>query len=173
MMATRQHLDDLLNSIERHAQAIPLTLGHERVSHGIPAASGWYVIRTTASDDAIAHLLPQQPGGHNRIKDRLERIAPLQSAGLTAVRDADGWWPVYTGHAKNLRSRAHEHLKGHPKTGCLALAQYGGELGDTQWEFRFTTVAALDLKLEDCQPLRILGEQLWRARFGWPVLCQR
>jgi hypothetical protein len=170
---TLSGLGNLLDDIERYAVNVSLEIGAARAVGDVPAAPGWYTVRTTATLEQLLPLRPRRGTAHYHIRKRLERIGPLAERGLTAGHDGDGRLPVYSGHAKNLKARVQSHLNGHAKTGCLSLLQYAEALHGTEWSFRFTPVSAVAGDMTDCEPIRILGEQLWRARFGWPVLCHK
>lgn len=166
-------LTRLLDDIERKATTVTMDIQHARLAGDVPSESGWYTIRTNATLAVLGELHPKPETAHYHIQNRLTRIRSLLDRGFTPTRDSDGYLPVYSGHAKNLKARAQSHLNGHVKTGCLSLDQYAADLRGTQWLFHFTPVSAVADGLEDCEPIRILGEHLWRARFGWPVLCRR
>jgi hypothetical protein len=97
-------------------------------------------------------------------------MKPLRALGLTLEPDGAGRYVVYSGHAGNLHARAREHLNGHPKTGCLALQQYSG-LHSFAWEYRFAALPDWVAHNGGNRALRSIGEQLWRAHHGWPLLC--
>lgn len=77
---------------------------------------------------------------------------------------------VYSGLASKLRDRAKEHSFPDPGTGCLALSRYP-DLFQYEWAFHFIT---LDRFMNSCacpDMILHLGEQLWREKNGWPILC--
>lgn len=137
----------------------------------IPREPGWYILATDTPWHVLATLTPlQEAKGHYRIGDRASRADALLSLGVLIEAKENTVVPVYNGHAKNLQTRARSHWNGHHRTGCLALKQYR-ELEPYRWEFHFAPVSALRSRPLDSYALRNIGEQLWRAEHGWPILC--
>lgn len=143
--------------------------------NGIPNTPGWYYISTNAP----VSLLQQQPlwrTTYPRAKDGvivkvknydLQQRASRYSDSLSSYFNTKG---VYSGLASELRTRAKEHTFPDPGTGGLALSKYP-PLHDYEWIFHFVT---LNRFVADCQGKGILlrlGEQIWRSKYGWPVLC--
>lgn len=142
---------------------------------GIPNERGWYYISTNAP----VSLLRQQSlwsTQYSRSTDKkvvrvrnydLQDRARNYSDALSPFFNTKG---VYSGIASNLLSRAREHTFADPGTGALALARYRA-LHDYEWIFHYVTLGRF---MVDCECPRILlrlGEQQWRAKHGWPVLC--
>ncbi len=72
--------------------------------------------------------------------------------------------------AANLQARAREHTFADPGTAGLALSKYP-ELIGYEWIFGYITLRRLAPRVS-CQDMMLrLGEQVWRARNGWPLLC--
>lgn len=87
--------------------------------------------------------------------------------------DLDRFWnikEVYSGLADNLQSRAREHTFPNEGTGGLALSRYP-ELYQFGWLFCFVTLRRFCSKTSCDDMLLKLGEQMWRAANGWPLLC--
>jgi hypothetical protein len=142
---------------------------------GIPNEPGWYYISTNAP----ISLLQQQPlwsTTYRRAKDQkivkvknydLQKRANRYSTDLAKYFNTKC---VYSGLASNLMSRAREHTFADPGTAGLALAKYE-VLHGYEWFFHFVTLRRF---MADCQCQKVLlclGEQTWRAKHGWPVLC--
>jgi hypothetical protein len=142
---------------------------------GIPSEPGWYYIST----DAPVEILQRQSlwsTTYLRAKDQkqvpvrnynLQLRASRYSSDLATYFNTAG---VYSGLASSLRARAREHTFADPGTGGLALARYP-ELFDYEWIFNFVTLKRF---MKDCQCNEVilrLGEQLWRSKHGWPILC--
>lgn len=141
----------------------------------IPSGSGWYYIQTNTPFDILARqsLWARQydrpkAGVRADVKNydlqaRCARFAPSLTEYWNTER-------VYSGLASNLQARAREHTFVDPGTGGLALARYS-ELHEYDWYFHY---AALDAFMPNCSNpdvLLLLGEQVWRSRNGWPILC--
>ena len=73
---------------------------------------------------------------------------------------------------KNILDRAKDHTFGHPGTAALAISKYT-ELVKYRWEFHYMEY---NLKYQSPSDERDiialkLGEEIWRANNGWPLLC--
>jgi hypothetical protein len=162
---------ELLKEIESASRTHAISLGDGDWIASIPSTPGWYVLATDAPWKTLRTLVPQEVArGHYRIGDRTARAEELAALGVLIGERPGHIVPVYNGHAKKLRERAREHWNGHARTGCLSLRQYA-ELHGYRWEFRFTQVSDLRSQPSDSSALRNIGEQLWRAEHGWPILC--
>ena len=100
------------------------------------------------------------------ISSRSERTSPISSCILPSE---NSFYFVYSGEAKNLKARALEYVSGHDKTGCLALKNYP-LLHKYEWNFHFSP-CLFGNDPNESKLIRIFGEQLWRAKYGWPILC--
>lgn len=164
-------MHDLVQQIEDASQVIDISMRQSDWIKTIPRSPGWYVLATDAPLDILGGLVhPATSIRQYRIGERVKRAESIRALGLLLEGENGSIVPVYNGHARNLNARAREHWNGHPKTGCLALAQYES-LSAHRWEFRYTEITALRSKPEDSATLRTIGEQLWRATHGWPILC--
>ena len=85
------------------------------------------------------------------------------------INVSSGLRVVYSGKTKNLSSRLREHAFGHPGTAALALVNYP-ELKRYQWYYYFLESAKYKHREEKDEILLKLGEQIWRAKYGWPIL---
>jgi hypothetical protein len=141
---------------------------------GIPGKAGWYFIRTTAPLEVLQR---QTLWGETYTRDDGE-TAKVKNYDIAAratrvQQDLHPYWnvtDVYSGIASNLLSRAREHSFPDPGTGALALSKYP-ELLQFDWHFYFLTLERL-LRQSSCPAMLLrLGEQMWRAKNGWPVLC--
>jgi len=141
----------------------------------VPSKAGWYFIGTTAPLEILARqalwLTEYQP-------KRSSRSVPVKNYNLAARcrRRTDelarffNLKYVYSGLATNLQGRAREHTLPDPGTAALALGRYP-ELHAYSWRFSYL---ALDSFMPNCADTRVvlrIGEQIWRAENGWPVLC--
>ena len=143
----------------------------------VPAEPGWYYIETTAPLDVLARQTLWQ---RRYTQKRSGRVVSVKNYDLV-VRCAQydpalaGYWNtrfVYSGRASNLRARAREHTFADPGTAGLALSRYP-ELADYEWSFNYRTLAQFMPECSNPAGLLLLGEQVWRAKNGWPVLCAR
>ena len=123
------------------------------------------------------HLWKEKHGGINKIPTEFEIHIMNQGYEVEGfaknylekfVVNAD---EVYSGEAKNLKARAREHMSGHSKTACLALSNYGS-LRAYIWRFYFSPCPSFEDPNES-KLLRTLGEQAWRSKHGWPILCRK
>jgi hypothetical protein len=146
----------------------------------IPSEAGWYYIETDTPLEVFLQLdsppseYMNDDGEVKKCKNydiplRTEKLVTgLETGGVIIERD--GIRPVYSGMAKNLLNRAREHTFGHKGTAGLALANYQ-KLRCYNWTFRYK-VNKLLLSSEKHQNIILkLGEQIWRANNGWPILC--
>lgn len=147
------------------------------VRAGIPRKHGLYFISTTAPIDVIAK---QELWGHEYPTKKKGSLVPVKNYNLAArcrrrTEELAGYWNtahVYSGLATNLQARAREHTLPDPGTGALALARYPA-LKRYSWSFSFLTVEQFMPDCKDPRVLLHLGEQIWRAQNGWPVLCAK
>jgi hypothetical protein len=170
-------MDDLSAYLDSTHSSVQIDLRNAQwhLHGGIPNKPGWYHISTNAP----VSVLQQQAlwsSTYVRAEDRkeagvknydLRARANRFSEGLSSYFNSRG---VYSGLASNLLSRAREHTFADPGTRGLALAQYPA-LYDYEWVFHFVTLHRF---MTDCQCEKVLlalGEQMWRAKHGWPLLC--
>ncbi|QXI08464.1 hypothetical protein HU718_012405 [Pseudomonas tensinigenes] len=146
---------------------------HHRI--GIPETPGWYYISTNTP----ISVLQQQnlwSNTYSRAKD--QEIVKVKNYDIQhrAKRFSDNLSPyfntkgVYSGLTSKLQSRAREHTFADPGTAGLALFKYP-ELHKYEWIFNFVTLYRF---MTDCQCKEVmlrLGEQVWRSKHGWPILC--
>lgn len=170
-------MNDLSTYLDGTYSSVQIDLRNDKWHRhgGIPSKPGWYYISTNAP----VSLLQQQPlwsSTYPRAKD--QKIVKVNNYDLQqrASRYADSLSPyfntkgVYSGLASSLLSRAREHTFADPGTAGLSLSKYAA-LHDYEWIFHFVTLSRF---MADCHCKEILlrlGEQLWRAKHGWPVLC--
>ena len=72
--------------------------------------------------------------------------------------------------ARNLQSRAREHIFADPGTAGLALDRYE-DLHKYEWCFYFLELERFPHEGMNQKILLNLGEQLIRHHIGWPILC--
>lgn len=159
--------------IEKHTRSVSFGFDAGEEFREVPTKPGWYSIATDAPHALLGALEHRtRESGHYQIAARAGRAGLLTKYDLLIESSPGQLTPIYNGHARNLQSRFREHLIGHPKTGCLALRQYE-TLASHRWEFRYSLLEDVIEGADDNRALRDIGEQLWRAVHGWPLLCVR
>lgn len=143
----------------------------------VPAEPGWYFIETSAPLDVLARQTLWQPRYTQKWSGKVVSVKNYDLATRCAQYDPAlaGYWNthfVYSGRASNLRARAREHAFADPGTGALALSRYP-ELAKYQWSFNYRTLTQFMPDCPNPAVLLLLGEQIWRAKYGWPLLCAR
>jgi len=142
---------------------------------GIPCEPGWYYVSTNTP---FSLLQKQSLWGLTYIRAKDQKIVKVKNYDLQrrVNRYSDNLSQyfnvkaVYSGFAKSLRARAREHTFADPGTAGLSLSKYPA-LHEYEWAFHFVTLKRF---MVDCQCQEILlrlGEQMWRSKHGWPVLC--
>jgi len=141
----------------------------------IPAVTGWYYIRTNTP---VEVLQQQQLWSATYTRAGDGKLANVRNYDIAerAQRYADDLKPywntseVYSGLAKSLQARAREHTFADPGTAGLALARYP-VLRQYEWMFGFITLSRFSKNVSCPEMMLRLGEQIWRAKNGWPLLC--
>ena len=136
---------------------------------------GWYFIRTDTPVEVLcrqrlwcASYIPRQA--------EVSRLTRNYNIAGRASRYADNTkenWnvnEVYSGMAMSLIDRAREHTFTGPGTAGLALGRYP-ELAKYSWTFGFLRLDRMDAPPSGHEVLLRLGERIWRASNGWPLLC--
>lgn len=103
------------------------------------------------------------------IPEKAKKSLELKDLELCILPSKGEKYFVYSGEAKNIKSRVQAHVAGYSGTGCLALAKYP-DFNKYKWWFHYAVCDFGD-KPNDSKLLRTVGEQLWRAKYGWPILC--
>jgi len=159
----------ILKSIEKGMNALEMNLSGGPWRASIPSATGWYFIETNTPPDALKNVGLPKGQRHYNIPYKVEASLSLEPFGACILPLKNPFYIVYSGEAKNLKARAREHVSGHSKTGCLALENYSS-LHKYDWKFHFS-LCDLGNNIEENKLIRTFGEQLWRAKYGWPILC--
>ncbi|MFD0737937.1 hypothetical protein ACFQZQ_01355 [Lysobacter koreensis] len=141
----------------------------------VPNKAGWYYISTNAPIELLAR---QELWQQEYPKRRSGHVTPVRNYDLAArsrrhCQALSTFWNtkhVYSGFAKNLRTRAREHTLPDPGTAALALGRYP-ELANYSWQFSYLTLEGFMPACPNPTFILRLGEQIWRAENGWPVLC--
>jgi hypothetical protein len=170
MELLQQHLSSYASCV-----AIPLDNESWVANAGIPSEPGWYFVRTNCP---VQVLQDQQLWAQTYVKVRSGESAKVRNYDLAARSlrysdDLSAYWnikEIYSGMASDLRARAREHTFADPGTAGLALSKYP-MLRNHDWTFGFITLRRFSQSIS-CQEMVLrLGEQLWRSKNGWPLLC--
>ena len=143
----------------------------------VPAEPGWYFIETSAPLEVLARQTLWQPRYTQKRSGKVVSVKNYDLAARCAQYDPTlaAYWNtrfVYSGRASNLRARLREHTFADPGTGGLALSRYP-DLSGYRWSFNYRTLAQFMPDCPNPAVLLLLGEQLWRGKNGWPLLCAR
>lgn len=170
MNALLAHLDSLASCVQ-----IDLTDPWWYSRWDIKRQPGWYFIRT---DAPIEVLQRQQPWCETYFTKRARETRTTKNYNLAQraarfTEDMRAYWnihEVYSGMASSLADRAREHTFPDPGTAGLALGKYP-ELAAYNWTFGFIRLERFNAVPSGQDMLLRLGEQVWRAKNGWPLLC--
>lgn len=141
----------------------------------VPAESGWYFIRSNAP---LSLLWEQELWSTTYVTKQKQETKPVRNYNLAErsrryAPDLSSYWnttEVYSGMASNLMSRAREHTFPDPGTGGVALSRYPA-LKEFEWTFGYLTLGRFMSDASCNDMLLHLGEQIWRSKHGWPILC--
>lgn len=141
----------------------------------IPSESGWYFIRSNAP---VQVLCEQEIWGATYVTKRKAETKAVRNYNLSerACRfapDLSSFWnttEVYSGMASDLLARAREHTFPDPGTAGMALSRYPA-LRTYEWIFGFMTLKRFRPNTSCNDMLLHLGEQIWRSKHKWPILC--
>jgi len=149
---------------------VMISFNNEKWHHDIPSKSGWYFIETDTPIDKLAIVGdPVEPRNYN-IPEKVKSNKYLLDKGFAINQNNKDLYIVYSGHAQNLKARAREHSFGGNGTGCLAISKYN-VLKKFHWTFCYLRFEEFDIKCGDDKNARIYGEQIFRAEYGFPILC--
>jgi hypothetical protein len=147
---------------------------------GIPSEPGWYLIETNAPLEIFnKQHMPQcdyitKTGKSASVKhyDLVSRSSVYSEVLVELFAGPI----VYSGIASSLRDRAREHTRANWGTAALSLDNYP-DLANSryQWWFRYSTFSGFwsgpEINTKQRDIVLRLGEQIWRAHNGWPILC--
>lgn len=172
-----KELSDLMLS---EFQVKDIDLNNSQWHLDIPNEPGWYFIKTNTPNDVLVNLISppseytNDDGDQKRcrnynISSRVKSLSDsINVSGV--VIGGENHRPVYSGMTKRLLNRAREHTYAHLGTAGLALANYP-ELRRYDWKFYYLTNSLQYLSNAHGRTMLKLGEQIWRANNGWPILC--
>lgn len=170
-------MNDLSIYLDSMHSSVQIDLRNDRWHRlgGIPNKPGWYYISTNAPIGILqkqslwsATYLRAKDGEIAKVRNyNLQQRANRYSDSSSHYFNTKG---VYSGLASKLQARAKEHTFADPGTGGLALSKYP-TLHDYEWIFHFVTLSGFTTDYQCKDVLLRLGEQVWRSKYGWPVLC--
>ncbi len=165
-------IQQTINEIDALFTSVSIDFDDDAWRTGIPSTSGWYLIETDAPIEILKSVGVPHHKAHINIPATIESAAGLIKSGLAITQDGHNYYVIYNGEARDLKTRAKEHVRGHSKTFCIGLIDYSFL---REYDWRFVYVAADKLKsLRNVDKVtRLLFEQAWRAKHGWPVLCKK
>lgn len=160
--------NELLNEIERR-ECVEISFSDGSWRGLLPSVPGWYFIETNTPPDEFLAVGPPKGERHYNIPKKAKASLYLEQFAACMLPSQNPFYFVYSGEAKDLKARAREHQSGHGKTGCLALENYPA-LHQYKWRFHHA-ICSFGQNHHKSKLLRIFGEQLWRSKHGWPLLC--
>jgi hypothetical protein len=168
------HLSAYLDS---YASCVNISLDRKswHTEAKIPNEPGWYFIRTNTP---LTILCQQNLWATTYVTSRAGNTERVKNYDIAARanrydNDLSNFWnltEVYSGMASRLRDRAREHTFPDPGTAALALSKYP-VLQSYDWLFGYITLNRFSSVASCPEMLLRLGEQMWRAKNGWPLLC--
>jgi len=153
---------------------MPKSLSDKSWNEDILPEPGWYWIKTNAKTGALIDIKYKQ-SKHTNIPETVKNTSVLQELEIAITQSGNDDYIVYNGSTYNLKARAREHFKGHPKTYCLGISDHESLL-KYNWTFCYVPISkckTIPKKYSEDKVLRIAVEQAWRARHGWPILCRK
>jgi hypothetical protein len=159
------------SEIELNFKSVQIDFNNDKWRENIPSKPGWYYITTNAPIEELKSVGDHKYKAHINIRETINNNANLIKLGF-AIIQSECLYVVYNGEAKNLKARAKEHICGHEKTFCLGLTNYP-ILREYSWLFNYASESTCSSINSEDKATRVLFEQLWRAKNGWPILCKK
>jgi len=160
---------NILELIEKQMKILKMDFQNESWRDELPSCPGWYFIETNTPPEVFKAVDKPKGERHYNIPEKVKASSTLEQIGACILPSENSYYFVYSGETKSLKARAHEHVSGHDKTACLALNQYP-LLQEYEWKFHFSQ-CFFGNDPNESKLVRIFGEQLWRAKYGEPILC--
>ncbi len=167
-------IQSIVNEIDQKFKCLQMNFEDDSWRKGIPSEAGWYLIKTNTPITELKFVGSPKPENkaHINIPETINTTLILQDIGVAIIQSDDEDYVVYNGEAGNLKARAREHERGHPKTYCLGLSNYE-TLRRKKWTFCYVPVSNCKILPNRDKLLRLAVEQGWRAKNGWPILCRK
>ncbi len=161
-----------ITDIENLFKCVCIDFDDDIWRYNIPSSSGWYLIETNTPIEILKSIGTPQHKAHINIPKTIGSAVSLINLGAAIQQSGDDHYVVYNGEARNLKARAREHICGHGKTFCLGLAEYP-ILRKYSWRFCYAPASECGNLRDADKAVRVLFEQVWRAKHGWPILCKK
>jgi len=165
-------LDEIITEIDSLFKCIQVDFKNDTRRSSISSGPGWYLIKTNAPLSILEPLNPPEHSAHINIPQTIMNNVVLGEARFTIKQYGADEYVIYNGGTNNLKPRAREHVRGHAKTFCLNLSNYK-VLREYKWAFCYTVVSSCSGIGHTDKALRLVIEQGWRAKHGWPILCKK
>ena len=173
-------MEILRKSIYSKFLILKIDMEKENWNREIPSSAGWYFITTNAPKSVFRNL-NSPPSEYKNKNGKLKKcrnynlMARAESHGSeegknTIVIPESDEYAIYSGYAKSLKSRSREHTFAHEGTAGLSLANYE-QLKKYCWKFHYKILSDTAIEYENHDIVLRLGEQMWRSKHGWPLLC--
>ena len=165
----------IIDEIDQKLKCSQISFEDDSWRESIPAKAGWYLIKTNTPIAVLKSVGRPKYKSHINIPETINNISMLQDSGIAIIQSDHEDYVVYNGEAKNLKARAREHERGHPKTYCLGLSNYE-TLRSYKWTFCYVVVSTVKFfQIGDklLRVARVAVEQGLRAKNGWPILCRK
>ena len=99
---------DLLKEIEANLVTVEMDLDDSTWLDSIPSGPGWYLVETDTPTDIFNQVDPPQGKYNYNLPKKFEASMLLQELGICIVPKDNPLYIVYSGEARNLRTRARE-----------------------------------------------------------------
>ena len=165
-------MQSIIDEIDRNFECLQIDFGDASWRKSIPAEAGWYLVKTNAPTTVLKSVAPPRHKAHINIPETVNNTSMLQDSGIAIIQSDDEDYVAYNGETRNLKARAREHERGHPKTYCLGLSNYY-TLRSYKWTFCYVAVSNCKVLPNADKLLRLAVEQGGRAKNCWPILCRK
>lgn len=164
----------MIDEIDQKFKCLRMNFEDESWRKSIPSEAGWYLIKTNTPIATLRSVKLLQETHHTNIPETIEKASELQKLGIAIKQNKEEDYVVYSGEAKDLKARAREHEGGQPGTYCLGLKDHPTLLNH-RWTFCYVPMSKCKVKISPKgeKLLRLAVEQAWRAKNGWPILCNK
>ena len=172
-------MENLKKILSSSYSSVVIDLNNNNWHVNIPSMPGWYFIETDVPISVFVNLSDppseyvNDEGETKKCRNyNLSARAKSHSDDIgknSLIINGAEKRAVYSGIHKNLMNRAREHTFAHPGTAALALCRYP-ELKDYNWFFNYKELSSYN-NFSNADLALKLGEQIWRAIYGWPLLC--
>ena len=166
-------MKSIIDEIDQKFKCLQINFEDDSWRETIPSEAGWYLIKTNTPIVVLKSVESPKWKAHINIPETVNNTSMLQDSGIAIMQSGDEDYVVYNGEAKDLKARAREHERGHPRTYCLGLSNYE-TLRRYKWTFCYVVLSSCKvLPIGKDKILRLAVEQGWRAKNGWSILCRK